>query len=254
MPANTEHPCFPQPSDPDVGIWRYMDFAKYVALLNQQSLFFSRLDLLGDPYEGTLSKAEYEQLKKTAEIGEKEGKLPPRWRGRYFDVLLTSARRARRSIYVNCWHISSGESEAMWKLYASSGYAIALQSTYQKLAAAVTTPAHKHCYIGIVTYTDHHSQDMPRGNIFHSVMHKRDSFSHERECRVVIWVDPGHDKELESQPAGVVIPLDLTLLIERVIVAPAAPVWFADTVADVTRAYGLNVEVNHSNLIKTPYI
>src|SRR4051812_25570677 len=33
-------------------LWRYMSFPAYVWLLRTKSLFFSRLDLLGDPSEG----------------------------------------------------------------------------------------------------------------------------------------------------------------------------------------------------------
>ncbi len=34
MPANTDHSVFKQPSNPDIKLWRYMDFAKYVSLLD----------------------------------------------------------------------------------------------------------------------------------------------------------------------------------------------------------------------------
>jgi hypothetical protein len=32
-------------------IWRYLDFAKFVLLLTERSLFFCRADLLGDKFE-----------------------------------------------------------------------------------------------------------------------------------------------------------------------------------------------------------
>ena len=70
MTTNTD---FPKPPDPDyyiwanelvfpsvldrnVPIWRYMDIAKFLSLLDKQSLFFSRLDHLGDPFEGSLTR------------------------------------------------------------------------------------------------------------------------------------------------------------------------------------------------------
>jgi len=33
-------------------IWRFMDFTKFVSLLETNSLFFCRLDKLGDPFGG----------------------------------------------------------------------------------------------------------------------------------------------------------------------------------------------------------
>src|SRR5690242_7377308 len=40
-------------------VWRYMDFAKLIALLNDSALFFSRADQLSnaDPFEGHLPPA-----------------------------------------------------------------------------------------------------------------------------------------------------------------------------------------------------
>ena len=38
-------------------IWRYLDFAKFINILDKKSLFFSRVDKLGDPFEGSFPKA-----------------------------------------------------------------------------------------------------------------------------------------------------------------------------------------------------
>jgi hypothetical protein len=45
------HKVFEQPQ-PDANLWRYMDLSKYVSMLATGSLWFARMDLLGDPYEG----------------------------------------------------------------------------------------------------------------------------------------------------------------------------------------------------------
>lgn len=50
-----EHPVFNPPSD-DAVLWRYMDFTKFVSLLEKSALFFARADKLGDPFEGAFSK------------------------------------------------------------------------------------------------------------------------------------------------------------------------------------------------------
>jgi hypothetical protein len=71
MPAETNHPIFQQPPNPNTKIWRYMDFAKYVSLLDPNGLWFSRMDKLGeslgdklgDPFEGTLSRATIEYMR-----------------------------------------------------------------------------------------------------------------------------------------------------------------------------------------------
>ena len=50
-----EHPSFKSPPD-DAVLWRYMDFTKFVSLLDKRALFFVRADKLGDPFEGTITK------------------------------------------------------------------------------------------------------------------------------------------------------------------------------------------------------
>ncbi len=57
MSAETGHPVFLSPDDPNIKVWRYLDFTKYVSLLETRSLYFSRSDRLGDPFEGSLSRA-----------------------------------------------------------------------------------------------------------------------------------------------------------------------------------------------------
>src|SRR5689334_5864333 len=105
MPAIVDHSAFTQPGDADIRIWRYLDLAKLVSVLNDESLHFARIDQLTDQYEGSLSKKEYDYWRELAAHGEGTGELPETWRNRYFDVLMSNARRARRSMYVNCWHM-----------------------------------------------------------------------------------------------------------------------------------------------------
>lgn len=265
MPANTPHPSFLQPSNTSIGVWRYMDFAKYVELLKQRGLYFARLDTFSDLFEGSLSKADWEQFQRVSAGMELDPTLPTEWRGRYFDVYVGAWRRFKKEAYVSCWHMNPGESEAMWKLYAPSGYAIAVVSTYERLA--MTLP--ERCedphllgpYIGAVTYKDYSKESFDVGNVFSAVMHKRQSFLHEQECRVVIWKRaPGQWPEgvptnvLDSYPRGVSVPLALESLIERVVVSPASPDWFSHTVRDVTQRYGFTFPVEQSMLSLPPHI
>jgi hypothetical protein len=52
----TEHESFRLPTNKDIPIWRYMDLAKYLSMLDRRSLFFARATLLGDPFEGSTPK------------------------------------------------------------------------------------------------------------------------------------------------------------------------------------------------------
>ncbi len=40
----------------DAVLWKYLDFTKFVSLLDKNTLFFVRADKLGDPFEGSYSR------------------------------------------------------------------------------------------------------------------------------------------------------------------------------------------------------
>lgn len=265
MPAIVNHPVFRQPADRNAKLWRYMDIPKYVAMLPATgALYFARVDRLGDRYEGSLSRDEYERLEAMAAQGEAGGSIPPGWRGHYFEILMRNARVARGSNYVSCWHFGNQESDAMWRVYSESGIAVAVRSTYARLVEGLPGEGDQTCYVGLVSYSDHHAERMPGGNSFYPIMHKRRAFAHEQEVRAVMWRgDPWtgeaeelvrYEEALAKYPTGVRIDVDLAKLIERVYLSPAAPHWFLDVVRELTSKYGLSMPVDLSELLAKPYI
>jgi len=109
-----EHPRFLQPENDDVKVWRYMDFTKFIALLNSSCLFFSRVDRFDDPFEGswpTINVLERERVPQNLPFDQHEMYLQGTRRSpdRSQAVLKLTA--------VNCWHENEHESAAMWKIY-----------------------------------------------------------------------------------------------------------------------------------------
>jgi hypothetical protein len=68
-----EHLGFMPPQDQDHSVWRYMDFTKFLSLLDDQHLFFARADMLGDPFEGSLAQYNHVWAYKNLFIG-----IPPK--------------------------------------------------------------------------------------------------------------------------------------------------------------------------------
>jgi hypothetical protein len=230
-----------------VPIWRYMDFTKYAWLLDRRSLFFSRADLLGDPFEGSYSRANVA--------------LRPEVYGEHASVMMPQIEAMHRALprftVVNCWHTNEVESAAMWRLYAISGAGIAIRSTFRRLTASFG-PCPDAVYVGQVAYADYETDWIPEGITFHSFLHKRRSYEHEREIRAVRQKMPTNesnmiDLSLESYPdGGEAVPVDLPELIERVYVSPGAPTWLHELSRSVTRRFGLDVEVLQSGLDADP--
>jgi hypothetical protein len=245
----TPHEAFKTPS-PDAVVWRYMSLAKLLSLVESSRLFFCYADRLGDPYEGTLPLAMHRDAKRDM--------TPEAW-----DQMLQGYRQLRRVTAVNCWHMGDHESAAMWQLYAPTGEGIAVRSTVGRLAASLPqtpTPhlqSHANIFIGRVHYVDYEKERIPRGNAYWPFVHKRRSFEHERELRVLTIAHPPEPQPTEGDRddvdvAGVAVPIDVAGLVDEVLVAPSAPRWFENLVRGVLARLGLDAIVARSRLGKDP--
>ena len=225
-----------------------MDFTKFVSLLDQSSLFFCRADRFLDPFEGTYTQANSErrtQHYQDLNLSHEESK----W---YLEYQQSFTKWAREWTYISCWHANQYESAAMWNLYAKTEEAVAIETTYEKLAEVLPDNS----FLGIVQYIDYQTQWLPEGNTFHPFLHKRRSFEHEREVRAVIQDLPLGDINTTdiklNDKLGYSAPLELNSLITTVHVSPTAPAWFTKLVTNIIAKYGLKCAVNKSNLYVSP--
>ena len=138
-----EHPVFESPHE-DAVLWRYMDFTKFVSLLDAQSLFFSRADRLGDPFEGSYSKANI-------------ALRPALYQGTIlqfaWETLAPFYQAMRQFTLINCWHEANHESAAMWRLYSRDNDGIAIRTTFNALTQSFT--CNDTIFIGKVNYIDY---------------------------------------------------------------------------------------------------
>jgi hypothetical protein len=229
----------------DIKIWRYMDLAKYLDMLETSSLYFSRSDQLNDPYEGSLSMSSLEIYK------EQLKHYPPE----VGDAFQNFRNLAKGWIFINCWHMNDIESTAMWKIYGESKGSIAIQSTKNKLLQFI--PKNKKNSVGIVKYIDYQVDTIPEGSILKQFLYKRKNFEYEKELRALsfepdITEDGVEHLDRMSIKLGKHIRIDLQNLIEKVYVAPTSQDWFYQLVQRITEKYGLNVEINKSKLDDKP--
>lgn len=244
------------PNDPNIPIWRYMDFAKFVDLLERKQLHFARLDQLGDPFEGApsdgtmaLLRAWEERHSVQAVSGE------PSWKIQARDTYLMNSL----IMYVNCWHMNEHESQAMWRMYSREG--IAIRSTYQRLVESFVGDDGD-VHVGQVFYRDHRAPLEPEnpGNTLAPVLRKRMSYDYERELRAITdrippeWTSGSfpYDAYRDNQPKGVTLDVDLDVLLERVYVAPGRPGWFKALVTSVMATYQLDKPIETSSLDERP--
>lgn len=224
-----------------------MDFTKFVSMLETSSLFFARADGLGDPFEGSYSRGN-ERLRPVVYKD-----IPPETFTQMQAHSADFARFLRKWTFVSCWHMNEGESAAMWKLYAKTNEAVALKSSFFRLANELDDKT----YVGMVDYIDFETAWLPEGNTLYPYVHKHLSFAHEQEVRAVIQDLPinehGIDRMKEPPVGGVERNVDLQRMLEAIHVAPTCPAWFTRTVENVVRRYGFNTPVIQSSLDAQPF-
>jgi len=240
-----DHKFFSKPEDPTMKVWRYMDFTKFVSLLEKRELWFTRTDKLNDPFEGTLSRM---SLYVDGVVPEQNAK-----HDRFVKIVRDSQREWRKWAVVNCWHLNEYESAAMWSLYIKSDCGIAIQSTFDKLTGSFDGYSEKSVYTGLVHYRDYDIDKIPVTFPFTAAMYKRRSFEHEKEVRALI-INKEKGVKLTTEPMfeGLSVPVDLDTLIERIYVAPQVGDWAYELVKNIASKYGINKPICHSSLDDVP--
>ena len=227
-----DHPDLWPPPD-DALLWRYMDFTKFVSLLETSALFFCRPDRLGDPFEGSISPVTPPSV--AADI--RDGPAV---------VYTVDLRQVMRLARVNCWHMSEFESEAMWRLYARERDGVAINTVFADFKSAFR--GDQAVSASMVQYRDYRSSPIPHGNALLPLFHKRISFQHEREVRALYL--QRDDRREES--VGSYCEVDLDKLVREVVLAPFADDWFVDLVRSFADRHALKDRVRRSTLSDNP--
>jgi hypothetical protein len=244
-----DHEAFKPPSNPDIGIWRYFSFKNLISILEYQGIFFPRLHHLGDPFEGSVT-----QVSKNLELVQFESlnldpsKFQPEKMVKQYSEF--REKNLKEQYFVSCWHMSDHESAAMWGLYAKNIDSIAIKSTFKKLSDNLPS----HIFIGTVSYIDYEKDIITLGNIFHPIMHKRQSFEHEKELRAVVWGGTdGNEKTEGADKWGLWVPVKLENLIESIYISPTSPDSLEKLITKIFKRYGLNeIPIIKSKLGENP--
>ena len=212
-----DHPQFTPPAE-DTLLWRYMDLAKFLAMLQQKGLYFSRSDRLGDPFEG--SHGALSASRSTELFG---GDLPKE----VIDLADGDFERFREFIYVNCWHRNDYESEAMWSLYATRDRGIAICTDFDSLKRSIVDT--RTVRIGEVSYMDYDKMFLSPPRAFTPFLHKRNSFAHENEVRAIVlqsdYSKADDTANSQQRQPGFYCDVDIGGLINQVVISPLAEDW-----------------------------
>lgn len=233
------HPLVQEPPETK-RLWRYMDLAKLLHLLESKSLHLAALRTFDDPFEGHPPRSVI------ASMSVQPSTLTPQIRAERLAVIennLKMFKSSRHCVFASCWHMNESESAGMWSQYIRAGEGIAVQTTFEKLKAAISIESHP-VHGAMVQYVDFDTHVPDHLNIVTWGVLKRSSYAHENEFRLVALDQAG--------PTGLTLPLDLALLIDNVYVAPTTPDWLYDLVVSLLAKYELDIPVLRSRLLDSP--
>lgn len=209
-----------------ITVWRYMSFAKFVWAIQNKCLWLSRADLLGDPWEISLSGEQLQLVIDRHPITPSDE--APR------ETAKERAKRIidlwRKNTFINCWNISPHESNALWKIYCKNTDGVALQTTYEKLNLIKGQYS-----LHPVTYPIPGSNKRTPTHA-DLVTKKRPMFGYEEEVRIVYFDE---NKETGATE-GVRLNFDFENLIDSVRVHPEADLAFFDAVQNIVKTYAPN--------------
>lgn len=236
-------------------LWRYMDLSKLLSMFEGGTLFFPRADTLADPFEGASGIAEREaewDRHYLAEFREALRNVPSGYPSREEDIersaagllrqIKQQALNERQSTFVSCWHSSWDESEALWRLYCPPGSAgVLIETTVDRLSASLDDADIE---IGAVQYVDYRKSF---AGVHDRIFWKRNTLKHEAEVRAVFR------QEFSDQCTGVHRLVNLETLIESVIPSPFGPDWLGHLLEQISKRYGLPLEVKTSEILAQPF-
>lgn len=217
----------------DTIIWRYLKIDKYYDLISNNRLFFCRIDLFEDPFEGSIPKREVDYRPiESIKISHFNNNPITLDEAKIRDTAMAETHRLYRQTYiVSCWHMNQHESEAMWKLYLSENKGVAIKSTVGQLLSSLSD--NNNDFIDSrVRYIDYENDiwydkneyPIKTYNMFSPFIHKRKSLQHENEFRLLHNVDEafGDSKYWEKQDfcKGRYFRVKLDILISDIIVSP----------------------------------
>jgi Protein of unknown function (DUF2971) len=237
-------------------LWRYFDIHKFIHLLQNKTVRFTRMDMFEDPQEGiplSAFVAHAEKLNLHLIENKTIGELI--LEGKQFKKIPLQLQKKLNAIYaiqktsfVTCWFAEQRESLAMWNLYSNAdGVAVRIPfanlSRQLKIEKDTNISAY---YAGRLVYQDFstiykNTADKKVGKV---ALRKDHSFAHESEFRFVV-----RTKDHHLDLAGIdSLPLDLTRLGIQVICHPRMSGWKKRNVQNLLTDVELTNALQQSNI------
>lgn len=265
-----ENPKIDTPADWGHTIWRYLSTSQLIAILENDSLWFTRTDEYEDPWEGELP-GEPESYLDSYTSGDGVPVQSMTYIGsqdtfrlnRPYDRFTTF----KKSFFHNSWNYKEYESKAMWDGKSMDGEGVAIRTTAENLKEAFSDFEYEAVFIGMVDYGNYDEDvvAVDESAWLNVHLHKPAEFKEEQELRASLSLIPVegedtffHNSQFEdgetvqldwdSQPKGVNVPIDVNALIEEVYLSPYSASWQKDAISKLLETHGVDATVSESTI------
>lgn len=252
--------------DLDLTVWRYMPFSKFISLLTFQALWFSKLNILQDQFEGTMPEPTKEMMTKRYQEMKKHFPAEQHWQ---FDEMASrNEQDSRELLVVSCWFLNEAESPRMWREYGGENDAVAIKSTVRQLLENVGVPHDSRVsHIGRVKYIDHNNHLMSaydaNQGIERAFLKDAENYSHENELRIAtlnvktrFCVKPDGEPYKESEvqgknmnnfdERGLYIAIRFNQLVSEIVASPHSGEWLVLLLKRIMKLNNFNIPVTAS--------
>ncbi|MGR5250920.1 DUF2971 domain-containing protein [Vibrio astriarenae] len=272
--------------DASTELQRYIDFAKFVDMLDTRKLFLSRVSCFEDQLEGgltptyimvssgmanllsqavcSLPSATKLTEEERAESEAHKNKLNNDYENRTYNTVFgrfphsevehgTVFKQHRHWVDVSCWHANKTESMAMWKIYGGSTSSVCIITNVERLSRSVVKKPEYELVLSPVHYISHGEGSFQEYHGLAPLMHKSEFYSFENEVRLLTY-NPNADllSERPDNDLGTVVDINLGTLIQEIRVAHDAPEWFFKLVKSITKKYNIDANVIRSKMSQAP--
>jgi hypothetical protein len=234
-------------------IVKYIDLAKFLSLLQTESLFFCRLDKMEDKFEGTSAKLSIKEneewYRDLYEYGHLKSENIDESVAKDLAVRQEMEEKFKKLVCISCWNKNIAESYALWKIYSDIDKGIMITSNVKKLINSLAeTP--ENISLSEIKYIDHNKDYFENSNMTFPIIHKHLAYSYEQEIRLIYQLETenGFIYDWKENENGKYLKVNLEILIDEIILSPYSPQWFFNIIHDLLKKYNLNKKIRYSEL------
>ena len=219
-------------------VWRYMQHDKFVRLVNNSSLWFSRASAMTDKYELTIPEQSRDAFRRhLTEAGVSKEKLESKENDYYWEN-----EPNKESSLINCWSKDRDENYALWKIYLGGDKdGVAIRTTAGKLRKSLIQKEES------INYSPGFKFSMAEVKYRHYIKYdelnpvsvlttKKPFYKFENEVRL-FSLEEDHHSLLSHDDKGVNVPVDLDVMLQEIYISPFSTLSYRKEVELLLRSH-----------------